>query len=154
MLRKEIERKIKPRDASKLKVGIVVSRYNDDITSSMLAGAQDVLRDWGVLAKNTHIAYTYGSFELPFAAQRLIKQYRLDAVVALGCIVKGETSHDVFLAHVTNDGLMRVMLDTGVPIGLGVLTTNNLAQARVRSRGTTNHGTKAAVAALESALLR
>ena len=119
----------------------------------MLTGARDVLRDWGVLAKNIHIAHTYGSFELPFTSQRLIKRFRLDAVVALGCIVKGETSHDVYLAQATNYGLMRVMLDTGVPIGLGVLTTNNLAQARVRSRGNTNHGAKAAIAALEAALL-
>ena len=153
MLRKEIERKIKPRDASKLKVGIVVSRYNSDITDPMLAGAQEVLRDCGVLAKNVHIAHTYGSFELPFAAQRLIKRRQLNAVIALGCIVRGETSHNVYLAQATNYGLMRVMLDTDVPIGLGVLTTNNLAQARVRSRGSTNHGAKAAIAALEAALL-
>lgn len=153
MQRKEFEKKAETRDASKLKVGVVLSRFNSDITESMLEGALGVLREWGVSEKNVHVARVYGSFELPAAAQRLVLRHQLDALVAIGCIIKGETRHDAYLAQATFQGLMRVSLDSNVPIGLGVLTTNTLAQARTRSRGKTNHGEKAAEAALEAALL-
>jgi 6,7-dimethyl-8-ribityllumazine synthase len=112
MLRKEFLAG-KPKDASKLRVGIVASRFNRDITDSML---------------------TY------------------HCIIALGCIIKGETKHDEYIAHAVAQGLMRVMLDTGVPVALGIITPNTLKQARLRSRGTTNHGASAARAALEMAL--
>ena len=150
MLRKEFEKRTKARNGSRLKIGIVVSKFNEDITNSLMEGAREVLKEWYVPERNIHIAHTYGSFDLPIACQKLIKKSRLDAIVALGCIIKGETSHDVYIAHATFEGLMRVMLDTGVPIGLGVLTTNTIEQARARSSGPTNHGAKAAVAALEA----
>ena len=143
----------KPGDASKLRVGVVASRFNEDITDSMLDGALDVLREWRVSQKNTFVTRAYGSFEIPFAAARLIKKHKLDAVIALGCIIKGETRHDEYLAHAAAQGLMRVMLDFCVPVGFGIITTNTLAQAHARSRGKANHGAKAAVAALEAALL-
>lgn len=153
MQRKEYEKDVEPRDASSLKVGIAISRFNGDITEAMLVGARKTLREWNVPDKNVFIAHTFGSFELPHACQRLMKKHRLNAVIAIGCIVKGETSHDAYLAQATMHGLMRVMLDTRTPVGLAVLTTNTLAQARVRARGNTNSGEKAAIAALEAALL-
>lgn len=152
MRRKEFETNIKTGDASKLTVGIAISRYNEDITGGLLEGAKKILHDWKVAEKNIRIIETYGSFELPFACQRLIRKHKVDAVIALGCIVKGETRHDEFIANAVMQGLMRVMLESSVPVGLGILTTNTLAQAKKRSRGATNHGGKAALAVLDAAL--
>ena len=152
MQRREFKKRTAPRDASSLKVGIVVSRFNEDITSQMLAGARSVLKKWRVKERNISIMHTYGSFEVPLACQRLIKKRRVDTVVAIGCIIKGETSHNVYLGHAAAQGLMRVMLDTGIPIGFGIITTNTLAQAKGRASGEHNHGAKAAIAALELAL--
>ena len=117
----------------------------------MLEGALTVLREWRVPKKHIHIARVHGSFELPLAVARLIKKHKADAAVAIGCIIKGETKHDEYIAHAVVHGLMRVALDTGIPVGLGVLTTNTLGQARKRSKGTTNHGAAAAIAAIEAA---
>lgn len=153
MQRKEYAKKRAVRDASKLKVGLVVSRFNEDITSAMEQGARDTLKAWKVKERNIFAAHTYGSFELPLAALRLIEKYKLHALIAIGCIIKGETRHDEYLAHATTEGLMRVSLDRGVPVGFGVITTNNLAQARARSRGKANKGAEATIAALEVALL-
>lgn len=152
MQRKEFVKKRQRGDASKLKVGIAVAQFNGDITESMLQGALTVLREWNVQERHIYIVHTYGSFELPLAVARLIKRYKVHAAVALGCIIKGETKHDEYLAHAVASGLMRVALDAGTPVGFGVLTTNNLAQARKRSRNGTNHGAAATVAALEAAL--
>ncbi|RJQ33561.1 6,7-dimethyl-8-ribityllumazine synthase [Candidatus Parcubacteria bacterium] len=140
-------------NAAKLKVGIVVARFHDDITSAMQKGAEKTLREWKVTPKNIHVAHVAGSFEVPLAASRLIRKHKLNAVVAIGCIIKGETKHDEYLAHAVTDGLMRVSLDMGVPVGLGVLTVNTLAQAKARSSGGSDHGASAAAAALEAALV-
>lgn len=152
MRRKEFETNVKTGDASKLKVGIAISRYNEDVTGGLLDGAKKILHDWKVAQKNIRIVETYGSFELPFACQQLIQKHKVNAVIALGCIIKGETRHDEFIANAVMQGLMRVMLESRVPVGLGILTTNTLAQAKARSSGATNHGGKAALAALDAAL--
>lgn len=154
MQRNEYTKQSVAGDASKLKVGIVASRFNEDITDGMVQGALDTLRTWKVKDSNVHVARVYGSFEVPLACARLIKKYKLDAVVAIGCIIKGETRHDEYLANATSEGLMRIMLDTGVPIGFGIITTNNLKQAKDRSRGKANKGIEAARAVLELALIR
>lgn len=153
MQRKQYEKKQSAGNGSRLKVGIVVSKFNEDITYAMRDGALEMLRTWRVPEKSIHIAYTYGSFELPQVAARLIKKHKLDAVVALGCIIKGETRHDEYLAHAAAHGLTRVSLDFNVPVGFGVITTNNLAQAKARSRGNANKGNEAALAALEATLI-
>lgn len=153
MRRKQYEKKRAAGDASKLKVGIAVSGFNPDITEPMLAGALATLKEWGVKEKNTYVVRTYGSFELPYAAMRLVKKHKVHAVVAIGCIVKGETRHDEYLAHAAAVGLTEVSIDEDVAVGFGVITTNNLAQARARSRGKGNKGSEAAVAALRAALL-
>jgi 6,7-dimethyl-8-ribityllumazine synthase len=95
----------------------------------------------------------YGSFDLPFGCMKVIKKYKPNAVIALGCIIKGETDHDRYIASAVSKGIIDLTLSSGVPISFGVLTTNTLEQAKARSRGETNHGEKAAVAALEMALL-
>ncbi len=138
-------------DGSKLRVGIAVARFNEDITTALLDGARETLRAWGVKDAHVHVSHVAGSYELPLACARLIKRHKLDAALALGCIVKGETKHDEYLAQAVANGLMQLMLSTNVPIGFGVITANTLQQARVRSRGTANKGSEAAAAALESA---
>ena len=153
MQRKEYAKKKITGDASKFRVGIVVSRFNSDITGPMLEGAKETLRAWKVKETNVHIAYVYGSFEIPLACARLIAKKKLDAVIAIGCIVKGETRHDEYLASAAAEGLMRVALDSKVPVGFGIITTNNLAQAKARSRGSANKGSEAATAALEAAFV-
>src|SRR3989344_7132673 len=153
MQRKEYAKKKTAGDASKLRVGIAVSRFNSDITAGMLDGARTTLREWKVKDANVHVVHVHGSFEIPLACARLIRKKKLDAVIAIGCIVKGETRHDEYLAQATSYGLMRLMLDVNTPVGFGLITTNNLKQARERSRGENNKGSEATTAALEPALL-
>ncbi|MCR4325753.1 MAG: 6,7-dimethyl-8-ribityllumazine synthase [Patescibacteria group bacterium] len=153
MQRKEAVKSIKPRDASALRAGLVVARFYGDITSAMEKGAREILRKWCIPEHNIKIARTYGSFELPLAAYRLVKRHKLDLVVAIGCIVKGETRHDEYLAHATSYGLMRLSLERNVAVGFGVITADNLKQAKARSRGKANKGSEAAIAALEAAML-
>lgn len=137
-------------NASRLKVGIAVSEFNSDITGAMLAGALETLREWKVPERVITIVHVPGSFELPLACAKLIKK-KADVVIALGCVIKGETKHDEYISNAVAHGLTRLMLDTGIPIGFGVITPNNLAQAKARSRGTANKGIEAAVAALRMA---
>jgi 6,7-dimethyl-8-ribityllumazine synthase len=145
---------IRARDASQLTIGVVVSTYNGDITEGLFNGAVSTLRAWNVAEKNIRIVRVSGAFEIPFGCLTLLsKKKKPDAIIALGCIVKGETEHDRHLASAMSHGIMDLMLRFTVPISFGVLTTNNLAQARIRSKGKDNAGIGAAVAALESALI-
>lgn len=153
MQRKEFFKKAPVRVASRLTVGIVVAEFNPDITENLLEGALATLREWKVSSKNIKIYRVYGSFDLTYACDRMIKTYKPHTVIALGCIIKGETDHDRYIASAVTHGLTDLVIKHGIPVSLGILTTNNLAQARVRSRGKTNHGEKAAVAALQAALL-
>ena len=154
MQRKEFLKKTAPRDASKLKVGIVVAQFNPDITEGLFEGAAAVLKDWGVRERNVHIFRVYGSFDLTYACDRMLRKYKPDAVIALGCIVKGETDHDRYIASAVSHGLTDLTIKYGKPVSLGIITAHTVAQARARSRGKTNHGEKAAVAALQAALLK
>lgn len=154
MQRSEFHKKEKAEDASKLSIGIAVADFNPDITGSMLDGAVAVLREWGVKEKNIHVRHVYGSFDLTYACDMLMRHKKPDAVVTIGCIVKGETDHDKHIASAVFNGLTNLMIKYGKPVSLGILTTNNLAQAKMRSRGRTNHGEKAAVAAMRAALLK
>lgn len=154
MQTKEFEKNIPPRDASKLKVSVVASEFHPGITDPMLEGALRVLKAWKVKERNIIVRRVYGSFDLSFAAALAIKKDQPDCVIAIGCIVKGETKHDEYIAHAVATGLTQLSIRHVVPIAFGVITTNTLAQARARSRGTTNHAEKAAAAALEMALLK
>ena len=154
MIRKEFLKKAEARDASKLKIGIVVAEFNPDITEGLLEGALGVLKEWKVKDTNVRVYRVYGSFDLTQAATRMIKRHKPDAIIALGCIVKGETDHDKHIASAVFHGLTELAVAHDRPISLGILTTNTIVQARARSRGKTNHGEKAAVAALQAALLR
>ncbi|MDI6778023.1 MAG: 6,7-dimethyl-8-ribityllumazine synthase [Patescibacteria group bacterium] len=139
---------VKKIDGSKLKIGIVVSQFNDNITKSMLEGALETLKENKVKKENIKIVWVPGSFEIPLACQRLAETKKFDALVAIGCVIKGETDHYYYIANTASDGIMEVVLDYNLPIGFGVITVNNLKQAKARSRGRHNKGREAAEAAL------
>lgn len=151
----KLSKKIQPtiKNASKLKIGIVVSPYYKEIADTLLAGALTTLKEWNVKPKNIFVASVAGSFEIPYGCIALLKKRKLDALVTLGCIVKGETNHDQIIAEAVARGLIDLTLDTKIPITFGVLTVNTLAQAKARSTPSNNKGAEATVAALEAALL-
>ncbi|MDP3957672.1 MAG: 6,7-dimethyl-8-ribityllumazine synthase [bacterium] len=143
------------KNASKLKIGIVVSNYYaDTITGKLLLGAQAVLKEWKVSPKNITVVRVPGCFEIPYGCSVLLKRKKFDALITLGCIVKGETEHDRYIASAVSQGIMDLILAYKVPIAFGVLTVNNLAQAEARSTGENNKGKEAAIAALEAAFLK
>lgn len=146
--------KAKMINGSQLKIGIVVSRFNEDITGKMLEGALETLKENKVKKENIKIVWVPGSFEIPLACQRLAQSKKYDALVAIGCVIKGGTDHYYYICNEASRGIMDVMLKYSIPIGFGVLTTNNLKQAQARSRGRHNKGREAAEAALAMAGLK
>ncbi|OGI25048.1 MAG: 6,7-dimethyl-8-ribityllumazine synthase [Candidatus Moranbacteria bacterium RBG_13_45_13] len=140
--------KSKKIDGSKMKIGVVVSQFNSNITEPMLKGALETLQENKVKKENIRTVWVPGSFEIPLACQRLAKSKKYDALVAIGCVIKGETDHYYYICNEASRGVMDVMLEYDIPIGFGVLTTQNLKQAQVRSRGKENKGREAAEAVL------
>lgn len=138
-------------DASDLKVAVVVSRYNTDVSRRLLRGALDVLDQRG--AVDPQVVWVPGALELPLAALTLAESGQADAIVALGCVINGETAHFHFVASGCAEGLMHVNLDTGVPCAFGVLTTFDKEQALARSGPRNNKGAEAAETAIEMANL-
>jgi len=127
---------------------IVAAQFYRELTDWLIDGAQRALADCGVASEDIDLVEVPGCFELPLACRKLIDADRYDAVVALGVVIRGETPHFDFVAGECARGLMNVQLDAGVPIGFGVLTTENLAQAQERAdpaRG--DKGYQAAIAA-------
>ena len=129
---------------------ILVSRWNDLITSRLLEGSIDSIVRHGGSREQIDIIWAPGSYELPLVSQRLAKSGRYEAVIALACVIRGGTPHFDYVASEVTKGLANVSLDTGVPISFGVLTTNSIEQAIERA-GTKmgNKGTEAALAAIE-----
>ncbi len=128
--------------------GIVVSRFNESITRDLLKGCLETLSLHKV--KKIDIAWCPGAFELPLAAKSMISDNRYDAVIALGAVIRGETYHFEAISNSAINGLQEVALRTGVPVALGVITTDNLEQAQIRSTPGPDHkGKEAALAALE-----
>jgi 6,7-dimethyl-8-ribityllumazine synthase len=133
---------------------VVVSRFNAEVTEGLLAGALAALDAAGVTAEARTIVRVPGAFELPVTAQRLAESGRFDAVVCLGCLIKGDTMHFEYIAEAVSQGLSRVALDAGVPVAFGVLTTLTDEQALERARpGEGNKGAEVARAAVEMASL-
>jgi 6,7-dimethyl-8-ribityllumazine synthase len=142
-------------DGSGLSVAIAVARFNTLITERLLAGACEGLASVGVREDRVTVAWVPGTFELPFAAQRFAESGRYDAVICLGCVIKGETDHNEYINHATATGLEDVGRETGVPAIFGVVTVNSLEQALARAEeGSTNKGYEAAMAAVTMAHLR
>jgi len=136
-----------------LKVAIVVSRFNGFITDRLLEGALDALRRHGVEEKDISVAKVPGSFELPLGVRKATKG-KVDAVIALGALIRGGTPHFDYLSAEVTKGIAQVMLDSGIPVAFGVLTTDTLEQA-VERAGTKagNKGFEAALSAIEMAKL-
>jgi 6,7-dimethyl-8-ribityllumazine synthase len=139
-------------DATGLRIGVLVSRFNEFITQALSKGALEVLEHHGCPHENVIFVKVPGAWELPVAALELAP--RCDAIVALGAVIRGDTPHFDFVAGAAAEGLQRVALDTGVPISFGVLTTDDIEQAMDRAGGKSgNKGAEAAEAAIEMANL-
>jgi len=141
-------------DAKGLRIGIVVSRFNSFITKELLDGALDALGRHGADLEQVEIAWAPGSFEIPLVAKKMLAKSKFDALVALGCVLKGDTSHDRYIASEVTKGLALISLETGVPIGFGVLTPDTMEQAIERAgMKAGNKGAEAALSAVEMANL-
>jgi 6,7-dimethyl-8-ribityllumazine synthase len=138
-----------------LRLGLVVSAWNPEITGAMRDGAVETLLKHGVALKDIHEERVPGSFELALGAQLLLEHRPLDGVICIGSVVRGETPHFDFVCQATAQGIMDVGLKTGIPAIFCVLTDNTIEQARARSGGKHgNKGVDAAVAVLQMAALR
>ncbi|GGH24807.1 6,7-dimethyl-8-ribityllumazine synthase [Paenibacillus segetis] len=137
-----------------LKYAIVVGRFNEFITSKLLSGALDALKRHGVQDDEVNVAWVPGAFEIPFAAQKLAESGNYDAVITLGTVIRGSTSHYDYVCNEVAKGVAAIGLKTGVPTIFGVVTTENIEQAIERA-GTKagNKGWDAAMAAIEMANL-
>ena len=132
------------------RVAVVCAKFNGGITERLLHGALTGLEKHGVALDSVAVAWVPGAFELPLAAMRLAASGRVDAVIALGAVIRGDTAHFDFVAGECAAGLQRAALDSGIPVVFGVLTTDTVDQALARSgEGDTNKGYDAAKSALE-----
>jgi 6,7-dimethyl-8-ribityllumazine synthase len=138
-------------DGKDLHLAVVVSRFNEDVTKRLLRGALTALEKHGVAEPDVY--WVPGSLELPVTALALAEKGGHDAIVCLGCVIRGETFHFEVVAMQSAAGLMQVQLDTGVPIAFGVLTTDDRDQALARSGPKSNKGAEAAEVAIEMANL-
>jgi 6,7-dimethyl-8-ribityllumazine synthase len=137
-----------------LKVGIVVGRFNEFITSKLLGGAQDALKRHGVNEEDVDIAWVPGAFEIPLIAQKMAESKKYDAVITLGTVIRGATPHFDYVCNEAAKGVAATSLKSGIPVAFGVLTTDSIEQAIERA-GTKagNKGWDAASSAIEMANL-
>lgn len=141
-------------NASGLRFGIVVSRFNEFITGRLLAGAEDAIRRHGGNPDQVEVAWVPGAFEIPLVARAMASSGRFDAVVCLGAVIRGATAHFDYVAGEAAKGVAQVMMNTGVPVAFGVLTTDTIEQAIERAGSKAgNKGWEAAAAAIEMANL-
>jgi 6,7-dimethyl-8-ribityllumazine synthase len=140
--------------AQGLKFALVVSRFNEFISSRLLDGAQDALLRHGAKEEDIEVAWTPGSFEIPLIAQKMAESKKYSAVICLGAIIRGGTPHFDYIAAEASKGIAKASLDTGVPVIFGIITADTLEQAIERA-GTKegNMGAKAAVGGIEMANL-
>lgn len=136
--------------ATSMKIGIVVARFNEFITSKLLAGALDSLHRHDVDDTNITVAWVPGAFEIPIIASRMAKSNTFDAVIALGAVIRGNTSHYDLICNEVSKGLASLSLQTHVPVMFGVITTENIEQAIERSGSKSgNKGFDCATGAIE-----
>jgi 6,7-dimethyl-8-ribityllumazine synthase len=141
-------------DASGLRFAVIVSRFNHSISVKLLDACSKELLRRGASDDDIDVAWVPGAFEIPMAARKLASSGRYDALVTLGSVIRGETPHFDYVCRGVADGLREVMRDTSVPVGFGVLTTNDASQALERAGGKRgNKGEEAALAAIEMARL-
>jgi len=137
-----------------LKYGIVVSRFNEFITGKLLSGAEDALRRHGVRDEEVTVAWVPGAFEIPLVAQKMAASGQYDAIITLGAVIRGSTSHYDHVCNEVSKGVAAASQKTGVPVIFGVVTTDTIEQA-VERAGTKagNKGWDAAISAIEMANL-
>ena len=136
--------------SSGIKVGIVVARFNEFITSKLLSGAMDGLLRHNVQEEDIQVAWVPGAFEIPLIASKMAKSGKYDAVICLGAVIRGSTSHYDYVCNEVSKGIAAVSLESGIPVMFGVLTTENIEQAIERA-GTKagNKGSECAEGAIE-----
>jgi 6,7-dimethyl-8-ribityllumazine synthase len=140
--------------AAGLSLGILVSRFNEFITKALLEGALDALKRHGADESRITVAWVPGSFELPVAARVMAQTGRYDGIVALGCVIRGATTHYDHIASAVTSGLSHVALESGLPVAFGVLTVESIEQAIERAGSKAgNKGAEAALVAVEMANL-
>lgn len=133
-----------------VKIGIVVSRFNEIITNKLLGGAVDGLVRHGVDEQNITAAWVPGAFEIPSVALRMAQSGKYDAVICLGCVIRGETTHYDYVCNEVSKGIAQVGLSTGVPTMFGIVTTENIEQAIARAGSHVgNKGYDCALSAIE-----
>jgi 6,7-dimethyl-8-ribityllumazine synthase len=138
--------------AAGFRFAVVVSKYNDFVTDRLQTGALEALATAGVNRDEVTVVRVPGAYELPLAAQHAAESGRFDAVVCLGCLIRGETPHFEYISSAVSHGLTTAAAATGIPITFGVLTTNSVEEALARAGdGPTNKGHEAAMAAIEMA---
>lgn len=133
-----------------IRIGIVAARFNEFITSKLLEGAMDGLLRHDVLKDDIHVAWVPGAFEIPLIASRMAKSGKYDAIICLGAVIRGSTTHYDYVCNEVSKGIAAVSLECGIPVMFGVLTTENIEQAIERA-GTKagNKGYDCAVGAIE-----
>lgn len=137
-----------------MRVAIVVARFNDFVTERLLEGAERLLAEQGLTGADIEVLRVPGAFEVPIAAQRIAETGRVEAVVCLGCLIRGATPHFEYIASACAHGITAAAAATGVPMSFGVLTTNSVEEAVERAGdGEANKGREAARAALDMARL-
>lgn len=137
-------------DGKDCSIGIVVSKFNEPVTSRLQAGAQEALQQLGTPPEQIQLVRVPGAFELPLAAKALARSQQVDAVICLGAVIRGETAHFEYISEQASRGIGQVALETGIPVIFGVLTTNTVEQAMERSElSERNKGAEAARTAIE-----
>ncbi|MDR3267603.1 MAG: 6,7-dimethyl-8-ribityllumazine synthase [Tannerella sp.] len=137
-------------DASSMRIGIIVSEWNQTITERLLEGACNSLERHGVKPENIHVERVPGSFELTFSARQMAEHMALDAVIVLGCVIKGDTPHFDYVCAGVTQGITTLNLQYDIPFIFGLLTTDNLQQSEERAGGRYgNKGTEAAITAIK-----
>lgn len=137
-------------NGAKLRVGIVVARWNSAVTDGLLKNAFQELKNCNLKDSNIKVVSVAGSVEIPFALHKLTQSKKYDFLIALGCIIKGGTPHFDYICKMVQEGVLKVMIKDEIPVGFGVLTVNNIKQAKERM----HVGGEAALAALELCLLK
>lgn len=137
-------------NGSKLKVAIVAARWNSEITDALLSDALQALQKSKISEKNIRVVRVAGAVEIPFALHKLAESKKYDFLIAIACVIRGETPHFDYVCKMVQEGVLEVMLEDDIPVGFGVLTMNNLKQAQKRI----HVGGEAAMAGLELGLLK
>jgi len=142
-------------DANGMKIGVVVAEWNSEITFALKEGAVQTLREHGVQDSDIILRHVPGSFELTSGAQMMTKYTSVDAIICIGCVIRGETPHFDYICQGVTTGLTQVSINSEIPVIFGVLTTNNLQQALDRAGGKHgNKGVEAAITAIKMVALK